>query len=43
MADSLIDAELLEKDGQFYRSRIGILTEWLAKYHPLEETIKKKL
>jgi hypothetical protein len=42
-ADLLIDAELLEKDGQFYRSRIGILTEWLAKYHPLEETIKKKL
>jgi AAA+ ATPase superfamily predicted ATPase len=42
-ADSLIDAELLEKDGPFYRSRIGILTEWLAKYHPLEETIGKKL
>ena len=42
-ASSLIDAELLTKDGQFYKSRIGILTEWLAKYHPLEETVGKKL
>jgi hypothetical protein len=42
-ASSLIDAELLTKDGQFYKSRIGILTEWLAKYHPLEETMGKKL